>query len=189
VDTSGLRAPEEPRPVDAEVLRRLNVALREEGWALEGEPPTPTPAYGRTVREVLANQVLAKVAEAHSVRLPAGYDVWLARQAATVVKEVAGKRYDVVGDLQELAPTTTLASGNDRPPERHSDRVVLPAALETLSGMSSQLLTMSEELDLVRARLAEAEEERDRLRVQVDRLAKPMQAGRKVIRAVRGDRR
>lgn len=186
-DTSPLGAPEEPRPVDSEVLRRLNVHLSREEWAVAGDPPRPTAAYGRAVRDVVANQVLARVPESHSVTLPAAFDVWLARQARILTDELSAKGYDVVGDPQELHPAPAHRADHNRPPERLSERVVLAAALETVAGVGDRMSALIEEVDELRPRVAQLQEERARLQAQVDRLTGPMRAGRKVINAVRGN--
>ncbi len=109
---------------EAEVLRRLNVAL---GDRLNDSQYTRVVAHG--LRPVLQDRP-----NPTRMALPEEHRAWVTRRASSMIEELRRRDYDVVGDLEDLLPLAD--SGGSRPddvqPEPLADAAVeaLAAAVE-----------------------------------------------------------
>ncbi len=90
------------RLAEAELLRRVNVALDDElDW----------PEYGTTVKFWFAEQVLAGLGSGSRAAVPPSMYPWLEEQADEIAAALAASDWHVVGDLDDLRPTVRTAAG------------------------------------------------------------------------------
>lgn len=117
--------------VEAETLRRLNVALRDH---------FPARHYDSVVRQLLAEQVLVaaarRVPPSERLTLPPEHDEWARVRSAQLIRAVAARRYDVVGDLDELLPAPRTGG---RQPEQVTADDIAEVSLDGLTGTLRQL--------------------------------------------------
>jgi hypothetical protein len=84
--------------VEASVLRRLNVLLR------DGDTSLPWSRY-HYVKHYLATDVLPQRSDRRPIELSLEQQTWAVRQSGRVADAIAAGGYDVVGDLDELRPS------------------------------------------------------------------------------------
>ena len=123
VDTSRARPNASLGLPEIEFLRRLNLAL-----------PTEVPDwfYMGNVKETVAHQF----APGHSggrLALPPERAGWAAEQAELLIAGLAGSKYDVVGDLDELRPRPATGPAGD--PGAQPAEQVLEAAVQAAATM------------------------------------------------------
>jgi hypothetical protein len=109
---------------ETEVLRRVNVAV---------ERNVPWSRYDTVVKEYLANKILANHGNGRVV-LPATELSWVRARAERFVTEIERAGYDVVGDLEELLPTTTAKS-----PSAPTDAELLDTAVAALADLVARM--------------------------------------------------
>ena len=154
------------------VIRRLNELLPAE--RLEGD------TYRFRVREVLAHRTLAQRSGARIV-LPEVIADWADATAATWIAELERAGYDVVGDLDELAPERTGSPWYDPDAAPVADQLdVTYAALEALLLDSAAMDVELRRLRLEHDELIHLRTEHDELlalRLAVEELSKPPPPG------------
>ncbi|HET9117543.1 MAG TPA: hypothetical protein VFN75_05620, partial [Pseudonocardiaceae bacterium] len=117
LDDAGAEPNHSLGPVEAQLLRRLNLVLpRDLPWEL----------YGLTVREQVVDVLARRSGGAGRVTLPPEQLPWVTGQAQRMVAALAQANYQVVGDLNDLLPTA-VAPGPD--PDAVSDAELLDLAL------------------------------------------------------------
>ena len=100
VDTARARSNASLGLADVELLRRLNAAL---------PPELPDWFYMRNVKDVLAHGALAgRAGRPRPLRLPPERTAWVREHAEHVIAEIRAAKYDIVGDLQELLPRSSV---------------------------------------------------------------------------------
>jgi len=107
-----------------EVLRRVNVAV---------ERNVPWPRYDTVIKDYLANKILASHGNG-KVALPAGELPWVRARAERFVTEIERARYDVVGDLADLLPTT-----EPKPADSPTDAELLDTAVAALADLVAHM--------------------------------------------------
>lgn len=162
-DTAVPRANASLGAAEAAVIRRLNVALDEDGvgW----------PAYRAAVKGFLAQRVLEGRPDRRSVRLPDDQRAWATERSREVVKEIDHARYDVVGDLDELVPTVTPPTGTSADDVPTGDQ--LDASAVAMAALVKRVSELRERSEWLRRRVERAEAEAAQLR---QRLGEPEQA-------------
>ncbi len=113
---------------EAEFLRRMNLALPED---------LPDWFYTRTIKRVLAHDVLD--ARSRQVRLivPADREAWAREQADILVAGLRDSKCHIVGDLAELRPLG--AAGPGLPPGDPSAEQLLDAAVAAAAALADCL--------------------------------------------------
>lgn len=113
--------------LQTELLRRYN---QRHGSSLSW------PVYRRTIRGEVDRSFAAAIADPRKIALPDADVAFFASAARDIADRLRGRRYDVVGDLDDLLPSATEAptptSGVDRVPTVATDDEVLGAALDVL---------------------------------------------------------
>jgi len=107
-----------------EVLRRVNVAV---------ERNVPWPQYDTVIKDYLANKILASHGNG-KVALPTGELPWVRARAERFVTEIERAGYDVVGDLDDLLPTT-----RPQPADSPTDADLLDTAVAALADLVAQM--------------------------------------------------
>lgn len=135
---------------EATVLRRLNLALDTDvGW----------PVYSEFVKHYLAEDVLGSRSDPQKIALPADAYPWALAQAKELAAGVQAAGYHVVGDLEELIPSSpppeTTAVVDDPPVE-----LQLEAALDSMAGLMRRAARTRERERRLRAQLREKENRR-----------------------------
>jgi len=121
--------------VGAEMLRRLNERL---------EQPIDTIAYEHAVKRRVLGTLTSRT-DRRAPRLTAADRDWADALSAEYAGEIARAGYHVVGDLDDLRPDRSSASGAAAQPpvdggadghdDQHSDRAILDAALDSLANV------------------------------------------------------
>lgn len=152
IDPTSLRtdsAKENPSlgAVQAEVLRRVNAALGDRLVQRRAG------SYGRFVKRYLAGRVLSAQDGAAAV-LPLERHEWCMRLSAEVVAELRRRRYDVVGDLDELLPppADVLTDGGEM-----SEAAVADAAARAIADLLEQRERDVSRIEALRERVARLE--------------------------------
>lgn len=114
----------------AELLRRVNVALTDEVPPRHSDP---------LMRVLLGEDILVRASEnAPKPKLPAHRMTWAAEWSQQLVEGLRKAEYDVVGDLAELMPVP-----EETPPPRPEDasaQDLLDPAVSTITGLLGQLV-------------------------------------------------
>ncbi len=131
--------------------------------------------YRELVRELLAHRTLSRRPGARRLVLPGDVRAWAAGLSEDWIGELAGRGYDVVGDLADLRPDpvdgTPYRDPDAAPPKQVRDAAVLSTV--TLLRRAAELRGEVEDL---RSRLHRAEEERDRARREAGPVLRAKQA-------------
>lgn len=90
-------------------------------------------AYRPLVRELLAHQTLSKRTRSPRLALPPKVWSWADDLAHTWIEEIRVRRYDVIGDLEDLVPDRTPLPFKD--PDRPRPRAVNGAALDAIEAL------------------------------------------------------
>lgn len=107
--------------VESNLLRRLNPRLRAEfDW----------PAYEHWVKDELAARMLGTRPDQIPLLLPDTEHDWVHDRSAEVAATLTERKYDVVGDLDDLVPAAPQPGG--RHPDDASDAELLDAANDTI---------------------------------------------------------
>ncbi len=130
------------------VLRDLNKRLRRSD--LSGE------AYGRLVREQLAQQVLAQRSDMRRAVLGPRHRDWARETADGWIAHVRASGIDVVGDLEDLRPVFPPETQTWRNPDRPRPRVVRDAAMTALTGAVLEAASRPDPASTTAARLSRA---------------------------------
>ena len=109
--------------VEAELLRRVNAVLPRSAR---------TVALTRLTKGAFARDVLAGSSPRESFVLPAAHADWVRARSEATVAALAGRGYDVVGDLADLLPAQPR---DGRVPEEAGDTEVLAAATTVVARM------------------------------------------------------
>ncbi len=111
--------------VSAQVMRRLNVTLREQGLSRAD--------YTRLGKHVLGKLVLPQRRQQEGkIKLPDDARQWLATRSEAMLTELEGMPINLVGDVSELA-VADAATGRD--PNSVSDAEMVDAAIAALAGL------------------------------------------------------
>ena len=110
---------------ESTMVRRLNTRLNN---VLDGY------GYRRFVREIVVHQHLALRQDSARLSLPPDAYAWAADLARTWVSELALRGYDVVGELDDLIPSTTPKPFVD--PDTVDEHEVAEVALDALAVMT-----------------------------------------------------
>jgi hypothetical protein len=109
----------------AELMRRVNVRLREQGL--------PVPVYNRVFKHKLAKKTLAaRKGQESKVLLPAEYHDWARARADQQVRAIEASGAQVVGDLDELRPVLAQSSEVQTVATEPDPDAVLDAAVQAL---------------------------------------------------------
>ncbi|MGH3625077.1 MAG: hypothetical protein ACRDQ5_25370, partial [Sciscionella sp.] len=122
-DTSAVQANNSLGAGEAELLRRINVALR---GRLDNE------MYQTLVKYLIATDTLAARSRKQPIVLPAGERGWVRVRAERFVKEIEAAGYDVVGDLHDLVPAEQSADTWDTRPPTAGDAEMVDAAVDLI---------------------------------------------------------
>jgi hypothetical protein len=125
----GGRANESLGAVEAELLRRVNVAVRQ---VVDDDP-----GLVRWVRRNIALDLLARRPGQQRFALRPGDFAWVAERARETVGEMDARGYDVVGDRTELVPDRPAAD-TAQPDDVGADDIAA-AAVETIAGLVASL--------------------------------------------------
>ncbi len=113
----------------AELMRRLNVVLREQD--------VDRATYLRVYKHQLAKNVLAaRRRQETTLTVPEAYHAWIQEESARQIARVAASGVRLVGDLEELVPPLPLATG-PQPADIDADDL-LEVALEGLAGLGAK---------------------------------------------------
>ncbi|MPZ61372.1 MAG: hypothetical protein GEU93_08750 [Propionibacteriales bacterium] len=137
---------DDPGALEAEVVRRLNVVLRDREWAMAGgrhELGTTTAAYNEVVRDLVVDDLLAAHQEGAGVPFPAELESWAIRRAQGIAEAAAGRGWDVVGDLADLLPAVDLGQVR-RPLPGESESDTVRAAMEALAAVTGHIAARRE---------------------------------------------
>lgn len=148
---------------ESALLRRINRA------ATRDLPPVH---YRPLVRELLAHQTLSKRTDSPRLSLPPSEYPWVAELTDAWIAELAERRYDVVGDLDDLRgtePDPERWADPDKPTERQVSR----AALDAIRALLVESAERQAEADRLRAKLEEAR--RELIRARTPRLMRTME--------------
>jgi hypothetical protein len=122
--------------VSAQVMRRLNVILREQGLSRAD--------YTRLGKHVLGKQVLPQQREQEGqITLPDDVRQWLSRRSEAMISELERLPIDIVGDVAELAVS---AGATGRDPNDVSDAEMVDAAVTALAGLLTWTATREKQL-------------------------------------------
>ncbi len=109
----------------AELMRRLNVLLREQD--------IPTNTYNRIFKHRVAKKILAtRKGQESKVLLPAQYHDWARARAEQQIRAIETSGAQVVGDLDELRPVLDASSGVQTVASEPDPDAVLDAAVQAL---------------------------------------------------------
>ncbi len=109
----------------AELMRRLNVRLKEQGLSI--------PAYNGLFKHKIAKQILAtRKGQESKVLLPAEYHDWARATAEQQIRAIESSGAQVVGDLDELRPVFAASSGAQTVASEPDADAVLDAAVQAL---------------------------------------------------------
>lgn len=109
---------------ETELLRRINVAVARD---------VPWSRYDTVVKDYLAGKILGRHGNG-KVALPAQDLGWVRARAETFVKEIEHAGYDVVGDLDDLLPTTAAKS-----PSAPTDAELLDTAVAAIADLVARM--------------------------------------------------
>lgn len=149
--------------VSAQVMRRLNVALREQGLSRSD--------YTLPGKHVLGKQVLPERRQQEGqIALPDDVRQWLSSRSEAMIAELKELSVNVVGDLAELAVTATTG----RDPNSVTDAEMTDAAVAALAGLVAWTARREkrysvQERELAAVRRREHELERERVAVERER--------------------
>lgn len=121
VDLSAIRSNESLGAVEVELLRRVN-ECRDERF-----PPLGS---HRWFKDLLANQILAGRESKRRFAVHPDVHRWVLETSHRTVDELAGRGYDVVGDLRDLIPADEPSPGTE--PSQVDEQELLRAAAETI---------------------------------------------------------
>jgi len=122
VDLTGVRANSSLGLGEAEFLRRMNEALPEE---------MPDWFYTRTIKRVLAHDVLDARSRRARLAVPPHREAWVRQQSEILVAGLRDAKFHIVGDLGELMPQPAAGpylGPADQPAEQILDAAVAAAA-------------------------------------------------------------
>ena len=122
VDLTGVRANSSLGLGEAEFLRRMNGALPEQ---------MPDWFYTRTIKRVLAHDVLDARSRRERLGVPPHREAWVRQQSEILVAGLQDAKFHVVGDLGELMPQPAARpylGPDDQPAEQVLDAAVAAAA-------------------------------------------------------------
>lgn len=130
------------------VLRDLNRRLKKAGM--------DSAAYGRLVREGLAQEVLAQRPGMRRAVLPPDHREWALETAEGWMEWVRSARIDVVGDLADLRPVFPPPEAKWRNPDKPRPRVVRDAAMTALVAALMEVDSRPDPADQPLAKLGRA---------------------------------
>jgi hypothetical protein len=124
VDTSLARSNASLGLPEIELIRRVNQHLPEElpGWF-----------YMRTVKELLAHDVLARRPTVGRLELPAERDAWAREQGELLIDGLRNGGYRIRGDLEDLLPRPI--SGHRDTPSDVTTEQLLDASVDAISAL------------------------------------------------------
>jgi hypothetical protein len=134
-DTTAVQANNSLGAGEAELLRRINVALR---GRLDNE------TYQTLVKDLIATETLAARSGKQPIVLPTGERGWVRARAERFVKEIEAAGYDVVGDLRDLVPAEQ--SADTRPPAA-GDAEMVDAAVDSILVLLDRLADERQPVD------------------------------------------
>jgi hypothetical protein len=120
------RANESLGAVEAELLRRVNIAVRD---------VDDDPALVPWIRRHIALNLLAQRPRQQRFALRAGDFAWVVERARQTAELIETHGYDVVGELADLVPHATAEPG-PHPDDVDADELA-DAAIETLAGLAA----------------------------------------------------
>ena len=154
----------------AELLRRVNVSLGD-------RLPHRRAGYAEQGKRFLARQVL-RPQGGRSAKLPAEMLEWFERSADQVIARLKDGEFDLVGDLEDLRPTTSAFQAEPQPVE---DEELVGAAVTALADVLVDRAARSKRI----ARLeAEVSRQKNRIAQQKLQIAELQEATR--LRAIPG---
>lgn len=112
-------------------------------------------AYRPLVRELLAHQTLSQRTSSPRLSVPPDVWTWADELSRAWVAELRERRYDVVGDLDELLPAPVERPFSD--PDVPDERVVNRAAMAAIKALLLELARHRREEEELRGRLRETE--------------------------------
>lgn len=142
LSTSSVRANTSLGLVQAELLRRVNVALGD-------RLPHPRAGYRRVGKVYLARRILSPQLGTPPL-LPATFATWAGDLSQEWVTALRTGGYDVVGDLDDLIPRPGCFSDQE---QVVSDAAVADSAVRALASMIDMRLAEQREVDTMRAEI------------------------------------
>jgi hypothetical protein len=136
-EDSDSRANESLGAVEAELLRRVNAAIRE---AMGDDP-----ALAQWTRRNIALDLLARRHDQQRFALRPADFAWVVERAEATVEALTASGYDVVGDLAELVPDAPPAPGPQ--PDDVDSAALADAAVQTIAGLAAALRKAQTEAD------------------------------------------
>jgi hypothetical protein len=143
--------------VQAEVLRRVNVALGDRLPSLRG-------GYNKQGKQFLAGRILHPQA-GEPPRLPKRLAGWCAETAEAQVARLGSSGYDIVGDLGDLVPDPSSFAEDD---QEVTEAEVAESAVEALASILDNRAEEREQVDRLREKLRNQ-------RQRIERLSAPAQ--------------
>ncbi|HKC28620.1 MAG TPA: hypothetical protein VKB75_11475 [Jatrophihabitans sp.] len=134
-DTSRARSNASLGLAEVELVRRINQALPEQ---------MPDWSYMHTVKDFLAQEVLAGRPAAGQLELPADRDSWACEQGQLLVDGLKASDYDIVGDLDDLLPQPS--SGPRYQPGQVSSEQMLDASVHAIVSLVSDRVAAREQV-------------------------------------------
>jgi hypothetical protein len=126
----GQRANESLGAVEAELLRRVNVAVR---GVMDADDPALVPWMRRNV----ALKVLAHRASQQRFAIRPSDYAWVVERSRQTAEALAASGYDIVGDLADLVPDAAPVEG-PQPDDAGADEIAA-AAVDTIAGLAAAL--------------------------------------------------
>ncbi len=161
---------------EVETLRRVNLHAPEEENA---------PKRQLMIKQVLADSILAGRQDARKFASPPEEHPWVVERGTAMVAALRERRYDVVGDLDELVPPATPPDGAN--PDDVDDSAVARVAVETMAAVlyrSHELETkrFTAQVASLRQRLDARTRRAQQLEQRVKTLEQQLQTARQAFR-------
>lgn len=168
----------------AALVRRINRAANRE---------LPPAHYRPLVRELLAHQTLSQRTDTPRLRLPPDLGPWVKELEEAWIEELAGRGYDVVGDLADLRGAQEPADAAWVDPDQPDEAQVADVAVDALTAVLLEAASMREDRERLEHELGEVRAELERaharpyhrIKVRLHRLLDGTAPGRQLLRGYR----
>lgn len=142
IDTSSARSNISLGVAEVEMIRRLNVTLRDDypGWS-----------YQWFVKDTIAHATLPKREMSQRLQMFADREEWLNKQSDRLIRDLEASDYHIVGDLEELRPRPLQPPF--AVPGEVSDAQLLDTALFAMTGLLDRMDLMRNSINELQRRL------------------------------------
>lgn len=148
---------------ESALLRRINKA------AASDLPPVH---YRPLVRELLAHRTLSQRRDTPRLSLPPDHYPWVNQLTESWIEELTERKYDVVGDLEDLRGEP-VAAGRWHDPDRPPQRLVAQAAVDSIQALLMEAARLRAENDQLKLDLEDAR--REVIRAKAPRVMRTME--------------